>query len=70
MESERLPFTRSYSTIAKSLYPKAGVKWCSWVLLVPLQSEMGQGEVSADSVGDWLTPIERQREFLDPKGVY
>jgi len=26
MESERLPFTRSYAPIAKSLSPKAGVK--------------------------------------------
>ena len=69
-ESDGLPLTRSYSTVATSLYPKAGVKWCAWGLLVSIPSEMGQGDVSAGSVGDWHTPIERQRELLDPKGVY
>jgi hypothetical protein len=53
--------------IAKCLYPKAGVKWCSCVLRLPVRSGMGRCDLSAGSVGAWVTTIERQREFLDPK---
>ena len=61
--------TKSDSTIATSLYPKVGVKWWSYGLLVPVRSGMSQCDVSAGLVGDWHTPIERQRELLDPKGL-
>ena len=67
MESDGLPLTRSYAMIAKRLYPKAGVKWCSCVLRLPVRSGMGRCDLSAGSVGAWVTTIERQREFLDPK---
>jgi hypothetical protein len=67
MESDGLPLTRSYATIAKSLYPKAGIQGCSCVLRLPVRSGMGRGDVSAGAVGAWVTPIERQRELLDPQ---
>jgi hypothetical protein len=68
MESDGLPLTRFYATIAKSLYPKARVKWCSCVLRLSVRSGMGRCDVSAGAVGAWVTTIERQRELLDPKG--
>jgi hypothetical protein len=68
MESDGLLLTRSYATIARSLYPKAGVRWCSCMLLAPIRSGLGQCGVSVRSVGDGLSTIERLREFLDPKG--
>ena len=67
MESDGLPLTRSYSTIAKSLYPKARVKWCSCMLRIPVRSGMGRCNVSVGALGDWITTIKRRREFLDPK---
>jgi hypothetical protein len=67
MESDGLPLTRSYATIAKSLYPTAGVQWCSCVLRLPVRSGMGRCDVSAGAVGAWVTTLKRQREFLAHK---
>jgi hypothetical protein len=69
IEADELPLTRSYATITKSLYLRARVKWCSYVLLIPVRSGMDQCDVSAGAVGAWVTTIERQRELLDPQEV-